>query len=89
MESIPGIWHEKPRNRWRVKLCKDCEIYHLSYHHSYEEAFITWTLAKQAVAQPTSMLAARQALTPIAKFLRQPPPEGWRSRLQVRMALNR
>jgi hypothetical protein len=85
MESIPGIWHELPRNRWRVKLCKDGEIYHRSYHCDFESAYMAWFLAKQEAAQPASVLLARQTSTPIAKFLRQPPPEGWRSRIKLRI----
>ena len=72
MESVPGIWYESPRHRWRVKLCKDGEIYHRSYHHSFDEALVAWTLAKRNAAQPASMLAAQQALTPVALFIRQP-----------------
>lgn len=72
MESYPGIWHEAPRNRWRVKLCKDGEIYHRSYHHSFAEALETWVLAKKLAAQPASLTI--RATTPVAKFLRQPLP---------------
>jgi len=72
MESIPGIWHEVSRNRWRVKLCKDGEIYHRSYHRSFDEAFIVWKTAKRQAMCPLSEHIARQNLTPIARFLRQP-----------------
>jgi hypothetical protein len=75
-EPIPGLWYEVARNRWRVKLCKDGEIYHRSYHRSYEVAYDTWKTAKKTVLQPpdVAVMASGQALTPIAKFLRQPPP---------------
>jgi hypothetical protein len=91
MEALPGIWHEIPRNRWRVKLCKDGEVYHRSYHHTFDEALKAWTLAKQLVAQPMNATLAKQAMSPVAKFLRQPPPEDWRNRirLQIRPCCNR
>lgn len=81
MEPLPGIWHEVARGRWRVKLCKDGEIYHRSYHHTYQEAYQAWIVAKRLSLCPMSTMVAKQALTPVAKFLRQPPPEDWRSRL--------
>jgi len=74
MDVTPGIWHEVGRNRWRVKLCKDGEIYHRSYHHSYQSALKAWTQAKQMAARPVSEVIAEQRMTPIAKFLRQPLP---------------
>lgn len=76
MDCTPGIWHEVTRNRWRVKLCKDGEIYHRSYHRSYQEALEAWILAKQLAARPVSEIIAEQRMTPIARFLRQPLPSG-------------
>ena len=72
VDSIPGIWHEVPRNRWRVKLCKDGEIYHRSYHHSYEEALLVWLEAKRQAMRPLSERIAHQKMTPVVRFLRQP-----------------
>lgn len=76
MEARPGIWFEAPRNRWRVKLCRDGEIYHRSYHYNYTEALEAWTLAKHQAMQPMSATLAEQMMTPVAKFLRQPLVRG-------------
>lgn len=34
----PGLWYEAARNRWRVRLYKQRQLYHLSYHTDYTEA---------------------------------------------------
>ncbi|MCK4829371.1 hypothetical protein KA005_77320 [bacterium] len=40
-----GIYHDTQRNRWRVRLYKQREVVHLSYHPNYQLAYATWELA--------------------------------------------
>lgn len=44
--SMPvGIYFDKQRTRWRVRLYKQREVVHLSYHPNYQLAHETWKLA--------------------------------------------
>ena len=74
MEPIQGIWFEKGRNRWRVKLSTNGQVYHRSYHHDYDDAFITWTRVKRELMLPRPEISEFEALSLIARFLRQPLP---------------
>lgn len=76
MEPIQGIWFEKGRNRWRVKIFKDGKLFHRSYHYEYEAAFETWSKAKRQLTLPRSDLAELESISAISQFLRQPLPGG-------------
>lgn len=44
--EIPvGIYFDRQRNRWRVRLYKQREVVHLSYHPNYQLAYARWELA--------------------------------------------
>lgn len=43
---VRGIWYEKSRDRWRVKLYRSGELIERSYHKTYELAFEAWKNAK-------------------------------------------
>lgn len=45
MTAPTGIYFDKQRNRWRVRLYKQREVVHLSYHPNYQQALATWELA--------------------------------------------
>ena len=52
-EGAPkGIWYEKKRNRWRVKLACDGVLLCCTYHHSYAEALIAWKNIKRNMVRP-------------------------------------
>ena len=44
-ETTTGIYYDRQRNRWRVRLYKQREVVHLSYHPNYQAAYTTWELA--------------------------------------------
>ena len=51
--NIPkGIWYEKERNRWRVKLVADGILLHRSYHREYSDALVAWTETKRNMVRP-------------------------------------
>ena len=52
MESIPGIWYEEKRTRWRVKLAHGGVIICCSYHRTHEEAVVAWQKAKRSIVKP-------------------------------------
>jgi hypothetical protein len=57
--SLPvGVWHEKNRNRYRIRLYAQRMVVHLSYHDTLEEALETY---------PAALAAQREALTHIPK----------------------
>lgn len=64
-----GIWYEKARNRWRVKLVADGILLHRSYHKYYEDAYTAWLTVKQA---PRPFQIPVPAASPINRFLCQP-----------------
>jgi len=74
MEVVQGIWHEKARNRWRVKVFKDGELYHRSYHHDYQAALVTWTEIHKEIVNPRAASLRMQSNSVIDQFLRQPLP---------------
>jgi hypothetical protein len=41
-----GIFFETARQRWRVRLYKQGDVVHLSYHRSIEDALENWLVAK-------------------------------------------
>jgi hypothetical protein len=71
---VQGLWYEQARDRWRVKIILSGELFHRSYHHDYEEAFRTWTQVQEQIRSCRTRVLPPQARSPIAKFLRQPPP---------------
>lgn len=72
MEPAPkGIWYEEKRGRWRVKLFWEGELFHRSYHHSYDEALSTWQDAKQRMKRPRIRIPIQEASL-INRFLCQP-----------------
>ena len=40
-----GIYFDRQRNRWRVRLYKQRDVVHLSYHPTYKLAVDAWTVA--------------------------------------------
>ena len=38
----PGVWYEATRKRYRVRLYKEGEVFHLSYHGDVDEALEAW-----------------------------------------------
>jgi hypothetical protein len=66
-----GIWYEQKRNRWRVKLGCDGEIFHRSYHRDYAEALATWQQVKKRMIRPRPKLPLAEASL-INKFICQP-----------------
>ncbi len=40
-----GIYFDRQRNRWRVRLYKQREVVHLSYHPTYQMAYTRWEAA--------------------------------------------
>lgn len=43
----PGVWFEKSRNRYRVRLYFKSQPIHLSYHRTLREALDALSLAKR------------------------------------------
>lgn len=72
---VPGIWFEKNRNRWRVKIVRNKAILHRSYHSSYEEAYEVWLEVKKEIRQSTPLCIKGRELTVIERFLYQPTPK--------------
>jgi len=71
-QDIPkGIWFEKKRNRWRVKLAYDGVLLCCSYHHSYEDALTAWKTVKQGMTRPKPDIPIHLS-SDINKFLCQP-----------------
>lgn len=51
--DIPkGIWYEKERDRWRVKLVADGILLHRSYHREYSDALVAWQDTKNNMVRP-------------------------------------
>jgi len=50
MEAHRGIWFEKKRNRYRVRIYKNNVVAHRSYHTTEEEAIETYKAAKRELA---------------------------------------
>jgi len=71
MESIPGIWYEEKRDRWRVKLFCDGVLFHRSYHRNYNSAYNAWQTAKQKMVRPRPKLSIPES-SDINRFLCQP-----------------
>jgi hypothetical protein len=51
-EAPKGIWYEKKRNRWRVKLACDGVLLCCTYHHSYDAALDAWKETKRNMVRP-------------------------------------
>jgi len=81
-QGIPkGIWYEKARNRWRVKLCYDGELIHRSYHKEYEAAVEAWQGAKKSMVRPKPEVPIHLC-SKINRFLCRPLPGASRVRGQ-------
>lgn len=61
MECPKGIWYEKERNRYRVKLFFDSNLYHRSYHPTFEAAYDTWLRVKREMRKPKPKVPVHQA----------------------------
>lgn len=68
-----GVWYEKARDRWRVKVIRDRVTVHQSYHKDYQVALSTW-LQVQREIKTTIIPVPRASL--INKFLCQPLVRG-------------
>jgi len=75
IEVPVGIWYEKKRDRWRVKLFYNGVLVHRSYHKVYDDALNAWKIAKKKMIKPRPMLPIAEASL-INKFLYQPLPKG-------------
>jgi len=71
LEVPKGIWYEETRNRWRVKLFCDGELFHRSYHHTFNEALLVWRAEKKKMIVPRPVIPIQEASL-VNKFLCQP-----------------
>lgn len=73
--EIPqGIWYEKARDRWRVKLVQDKVLLHRKYYKTYEEALEVWkAVKKEHRIRPNLVIPIKEASL-INRFLCQPLP---------------
>ena len=71
LEVPKGIWYEEARSRWRVKLFCDGELFHRSYHHSFNDALLAWKGAKRKMIRPSPVIPIQEASL-INRFLCQP-----------------
>lgn len=72
-QRVQGIWYEKGRSRWRVKLVRNGELQHRSYHRSYKDALLAYKQAMKEIARRPLPKLDEASLTSVQKFLRQPP----------------
>ena len=70
-----GVWFEANRNRWRVKLFCEGQLFHRSYHRSYSNALAAWQQAKKQMIQPRPVIPLSES-SPINRFLCQPRIQG-------------
>ncbi len=70
-EKPKGIWFEKKRNRWRVKLVHEGVLLCCNYYRSYEEALIAWTSVKNSIVRPRPHIPIQEASL-INQFLCRP-----------------
>ena len=57
MKQLPqGIWYEEPRKRYRVRLYRNREVTHLSYHKSQIEAETTLKGLRTETSNPMTPL---------------------------------
>lgn len=68
-----GLWYEKGRDRWRVKIVRHGVLIHRSYHHDYQEALRIWNDIQNQLRQRRPRIIS-QPTSDIEKFLRQPLP---------------
>lgn len=71
MERPKGIWYEVKRDRWRVKLFLDGELFHRSYHREYDDALSAWQQAKKKMIRPRPIIPIKEASL-ANRFLCQP-----------------
>lgn len=48
MNLPKGVWYEKPRERYRVRIVRNKRKLHLSYHKSKDEAVTTYEVIRSA-----------------------------------------
>lgn len=71
MKSVPGLWYEASRDRWRVLIRRDGDVYHRSYHRDYDEALTKWTQVMHELKM--SMPRKRgMDMSAVGQFLRLP-----------------
>ncbi len=68
-----GIWYEKERDRWRVKLIHEGALLHRSYHKVYDDALKAWKQAKKSIVRPKPQLPIPESSI-INQFLCRPLP---------------
>lgn len=75
MDNMPpqGVWYEKGRNRWRVKLFCDGVLFHRSYHRDVEAAIAAWRKAKRSMVRPKPDIPIHLS-SDINRFLCRPLP---------------
>lgn len=71
MESIPGIWYEEKRTRWRVKLIHNGVLLCCSYHRDHPSAVKAWKEAKRSIVRPKPEIPIAEASL-VNQFLCQP-----------------
>lgn len=71
-EGIPkGIWYEKKRRRWRVKLVFEGVLLHRSYHKEYADALAAWVKTKKSMVRPRPLIPIPESSL-INRYLCQP-----------------
>ncbi len=71
-QEIPkGIWYEKARDRWRVKLVHDGVLLHRNYYKTYELAYDAWLDTKKKMVRPKPLIPIPESSL-INRFLCQP-----------------
>ena len=59
MDNIRGLYYDKERKKWRLRLYKNGAPWHLSYHVSKEDAIDTYLALKKPdpkTQNPTALL---------------------------------
>jgi hypothetical protein len=66
-----GVWYEKRRDRWRVKLFCDGVLFHRSYHRQFNDALAAWQSAKKQMIRPRPIVPLSESSIQ-NRFLCQP-----------------
>ena len=59
--NFKGIWFEKQRTRWRVRLYYKGHIFHLSYHTDYRDAIETLVTIREQLTHTAETMRKREA----------------------------
>ena len=64
-ETPVGIYFDRQRGRWRVRLYKQREVVHLSYHPTYQLAHEAWVLAikERKLYEPRELIPIQPTFT--------------------------